>query len=309
MSERSLLKRIKKNPAITWARRYIVYLFSITSCVIVRHLSWPAIVRIGRFFGWLGFRVLRAERRRTLENLRLAFGHEKSEAELLQIARRVYTNFGITSFEFPRMPTMSDKEFWDICLYDEKVTDHVKSLLQKGKGMIFASAHMGDWEMLAEFGARHGMDMSILYKPNTNPYVNKIWLGLRDHNRLIDITKDLSVVVRRLRENKVICLLFDENARDAGIEIPFFGRPAPTFKGPAFFALRAGCPIICLYFVRENDYRLRFIVERIIWPERKGTLEEDIVRIMQEMNQSLETMLRKYPDQWYWFYKRWRTNR
>jgi KDO2-lipid IV(A) lauroyltransferase len=307
MSERSLPNTIRKNPAVRKARRYLVYLFSLTGCFVARHLSWPSLVKIGRFFGRFAFRTVKWQRKRTMENLGRVFAGEKQEEELLRIAERVYENFGITSFEFPKMAAMTDAEFWNVCLYEPEQIDYLRSLLKKGKGIIFASAHMGDWEMLAEFGARLGFDMSVLYKPNSNPYINKIWLGLRRHNRLIDITRDLSAVVRRLRENKVISLLFDENARNAGIEIPFFGRPVSTYKGPAFFSLRSGCPIVCLYFVRQDDGRLRFIIERTIWPERKGPLDEDIVRIMQEMNLSLELTLRKHPEQWYWFYKRWRT--
>ncbi|MBI5395015.1 MAG: hypothetical protein HZA91_06920 [Verrucomicrobia bacterium] len=305
MSGRSLRRKIRKHPAVATARRYSVYLFSRCACAVVQRLPWPAVVGIGRFFGWLAW-TLRLWQARTLENLRLAFGGTKPEEDLRRIARRVYENFGITSFEFPMIATMSDEEFWRVCLYDPADIQHMRDMLKGGKGVIFASAHMADWEMLAEFGARHGFDMSILFKPNTNPYMDRIWRGLRGHNRLIDITRELPVVLRRLRENKVICLLFDENARDAGIELPFFGRPVSTYKGPAYFALRSGCPILCVYFVRQDDQRLRYIIERTIYPVRKGTLEEDIARIMREMNQSLEVMLRKYPEQWYWFYKRWR---
>lgn len=300
------MRKIRKHPVVTTVRHYCVYLLSLASCVLVRHLSWPAVVGLGRCFGWLVW-ASGIWRKRTLDNLRLAFGGEKTEAELRRIARGVYDNFGITALEFPMLPTMTDAEFWRVCLYDQADIDHMRHLLAGGKGVIFASAHMANWEMLAEFGARHGFDMSILYKPNSNPYMDRIWRRLRGHNQLIDITRDLSTVVRRLRANRVISLLFDENARESGIELPFFGRPASTYKGPAYFALRAGCPIMCPYFVRQPDNRLRYVIERTIYPERKGTLEEDIERIMRELNQSLETMLRKHPEQWYWFYKRWRT--
>ena len=306
MSGQSLLRKIRKHPVVTTVRHYCVYLLSLASCMVVKHLSWPMVVRIGRVFGWLAW-TSGVWRNRTMENLRRAFGGEKTDAELLRIARRVYENFGITSFEFPMLPAMTDEEFWRVCFYDQADIDHMRNMLAKGKGVIFASAHMANWEMLAEFGARHGFDMSILYKPNSNPYMARIWHRLRGHNQLIDITRDLSTVVRRLRDNRVICLLFDENARSAGIELPFFGRPVSTYKGPAYFSLRSGCPILCLYFVRQSDNRLRYVIERTIWPERKGTLEEDIARIMREMNQSLEIMLRKHPEQWYWFYKRWRS--
>jgi len=300
-----ILKRIKKNKYVTGVRRYLLYLLALGFFVLVRTLPWRMIVSLGRSLGRFAFRRVRYGRRLTIDNLNRVFGDEKTPGEILRIAEKVYENMGITALEFPRMDSMTDREFFEKVDYDQDQRAFLLSLLAKKKGAIFASAHLGNWEMLADFGARLGLKMSVLYKPSTNPYLNRFWFRLRGRNKMIDITKNLSLVNRRLRANEGVCLLFDENARSRGIKLPFFGRPASTYKGPAYFALRTGAPIVCIYFVRQEDSRHRFIIERTIWPKRTGSLEEDIISIMKEMNRSLEKMIRKYPDQWNWIYKRW----
>jgi KDO2-lipid IV(A) lauroyltransferase len=301
----SILKRIKKHPQVTRVRRYLVYITAVGFCQLVRHLPWNRTISWGRCLGRFAFHRVRYGRKLTLDNLNRVFGYEMTDREIMQIAEKVYENMGITALEFPKMSLISDREFFRTVDYDEGDIRYIRSLLEKKKGVIFASAHMGNWEMLAGFGGRLGFAMSILYKPSTNPYLNRIWFGLRKRNRLIDITRDLSLVTKRLRENEVVCILFDENARSRGIKLPFLGHPASTYKGPAFFALRTGCPIVCAYFIRQASGKHRLIIERIIEPARTGNLEEDIITVMTEMNRSLEKMIRRYPDQWNWIYKRW----
>jgi len=300
-----ILKKIKKNKYVTRIRRYSAYLVCVVCLQIVRRFSWRTMVNLGRGLGRFGFHRVKYSRKRTLDNLTNVFGDEKTEAEIIAIAERVYENMGVTALEFPRLPWMTDSEFFEVVDYDEADLVLLRELLEEGMGSIYAGAHMGNWEMLADFGARIGLTMSVLYKPSTNPYINKLWIEMRGRNKLIDINENLAQVTKRLKENESVCLLFDENARSRGVKVPFFGRPASTYQGPAYFALRTGAPIVCVYFIRDNDFRHRFIIERVIRPVRKGKLEEDIIDILMELNESLEKMIRRYPDQWNWVYKRW----
>jgi lauroyl/myristoyl acyltransferase len=301
----SILKRFKKNRYVTRIRRYLVYLTSLGIFFLARRLSRSQIVSWGRGLGRFAFRRLKYGRKLTLGNLTRVFGDEMTADEIVRIAESVYENMVVTALEFPSMTSMTDSDFFELVDYNPEDIVLLRELLEQGKGSIYAGAHMGNWEMLADFGARIGVTMSVLYKPSTNPYLNKLWFKMRGRNKLIDINENLAQVTKRLKENEGICLLFDENARSRGVEIPFFGRPASTYQGPAYFALRTGAPIVCVYFIRQNDFRHRFIVERVIWPKRKGKLEEDITGILLELNESLEKMIRRYPDQWNWVYKRW----
>ncbi len=301
----SPLKRLKKSRPVTRLRHYLAYLAARGYFRLARRLSRERVIRWGRALGRFAYRRVGYGKKLTVANLTRVFGEEMTPGEIEETARRVYENLGITALEFPRLPHLGDEEFLRNIDYRPGDIEYLRERLAAGKGAIFASGHLGNWEMLADLGARLGMRMSVLYKPSTNPYFNRLWSELRCRNRLIDIRGSLAPVTRRLRSGEVICLLFDENARSRGVEIPFFGRPASTYKGPAFFALRAGSPIICVYLVRQEGGRYRLVIERTIEPERTGDLEADIRRVMTEMNTSLEEMIRRHPDQWNWVYKRW----
>ena len=300
-----LLKKIKKSRLISPVRRYLGYLLVRTAAGIVGRLSWKTIVRFGRRLGKSVFTLIPCGRKRTLDNLEMVFGEEKSKNEIRKIARGVYENTAVTALEFFKTPRFGDREFLEKVIYTPDQVKLLEDLLGEGNGSIYASAHLGNWEMLAGFGARLGLPMSVLYKPTTNPYINGFLLKMRSANRLININTDLSVVIKRLRANECVSLLFDENARGRGIRLPFFGREVSTYRGPAYFSLRARAPVVCIYFIREEDGRQRFIIDRILRPKRKGKLEDDIRKMMEEMNASLEKTIRRYPDQWNWMYKRW----
>ncbi len=301
----SPLKRLKKSRPVTRLRHYLAYLAARAYFRLARRLSRERVIRWGRALGRFAYRRISYGKKLTIDNLTRVFGDRMSPGEIEEIARKVYENLGITALEFPRLLHIGDEEFFQNVDYLPGDIEYLRDRLASGRGAIFASAHLGNWEMLADFGARLGLKMSVLYKPSTNPYFNRLWSELRGRNRLIDIQGSLSPVTRRLRAGEVICLLFDENARSRGIEIPFFGRPASTYKGPAFFALRTGSPIFCIYLIRREGGRYQLIIERTIEPRRSEDLEADIRRIMAEMNSSLEEMIRRYPDQWNWVYKRW----
>lgn len=300
-----LTKRIRKSPPVTRVRRLLAYLLALAVGVLVRRLSHERVVSLGRRLGRLAFRLARSERRRAEANLRRAFGDEKTPDEILRIAREVFENFAVTALEFPRLRGQSDEEFFGRIEYEKEQIDYLRRVFSEGRGAIYASAHLANWEMLAEFGARLGLNMSVLYKPSTNPYFNRLWREWRKSNRLIDISRNLSAVIRRLKRNEAVCLLFDENARSRGVPVEFFGSPASTYSGPAYFSVRASAPILCLYFVRTAGWKMKFVIERTIRPERGADIRVEIPRIMREMNSSLEKMLRLHPGQWYWFYRRW----
>lgn len=231
-----------------------------------------------------------------------------SDRETAVVARESYRNLAVTMLEQGKMRRMGRERFLSLIDYQPEQIELLHGLVKRGRGVLYASAHFGNWEMLAEFGARLGLNMSVLYKPPTNPYLDRFLHRIRGSNSLIDINSDLSSVVRRLRRGEEIALLFDENARRRGIRIPFFGFEASTYRGPAYFSLRAGAPIVCLYFLRLRDGRHRFLIERVIEPVRSARLDQDIRRIMLEMNQSLEKVILANPGQWNWPYRRWGRN-
>lgn len=301
----NILKRIKKNKYVRPVRLFVGYIIFLACYKIIRLLPWRVVIFMGRNFGRFVFYVIRYARKRTLDNLQAAFGGTKSRKEIIKIAAGVYENFGMTAFEFLKAPHLSRKEFLSIVDYDESTIGASYRLAGEGKGVIVASAHMGNWEILALLGAHLKINMSVLVEPSTNPYINRLYQEMRGENKLIDVTKEFVKIVPRLRSGEIICLLFDENARENGMLIDFFGRPASTYKGPAYFAIRTGAPILCMYIIRAENGRHRLVAGRTIRPKPTGDINKDIEDILKLLNSDLEEVILKYPQQWNWLYKRW----
>ena len=117
-----------------------------------------------------------------------------------------------------------------------------------------------------------------------------------------------SRVPRLLRSNGVVGIVGDQDARRSGIFVPFFGRPASTHRGPALFALRLGAPVFSCIARRLPGSEVRYEVrgERVEF-EPTGELDRDVNALTAELARRLEKEIRRAPEQYFWFHKRWKT--
>ena len=114
--------------------------------------------------------------------------------------------------------------------------------------------------------------------------------------------------LRSLRGGRIVAMVADQNAREQGVFVPFFGAPAATFRGPALFALRAGAPIFIGVCIREPGWPQRYRA----WTERidftpSGDLDADVMRLTEAHTAALEKAVRQAPEQYFWQHKRWKT--
>ncbi|MDH3224235.1 MAG: lysophospholipid acyltransferase family protein, partial [Gemmatimonadota bacterium] len=103
-------------------------------------------------------------------------------------------------------------------------------------------------------------------------------------------------------------ILGDQDARKAGIFVDFFGRPASTARGPAVLSLRAGAPLVLAVAIREEGAKPRYSVyfEPLDQP-RTGNLDRDVATLTQAYTHRLEAFIRRYPEQYFWLHRRWKT--
>ncbi|UCH85084.1 MAG: lysophospholipid acyltransferase family protein, partial [Candidatus Latescibacterota bacterium] len=98
-----------------------------------------------------------------------------------------------------------------------------------------------------------------------------------------------------------------QDARHHGIFVDFFGRPASTVRGPAVFAIRRDCPIVPCFLIREGCDRHRAVFERPLWPDERLSGREAVRELTQRFTMLLEDYVRKYPEQYFWTHRRWKT--
>ena len=249
-------------------------------------------------------------RRETVEsNLRLAFPRA-DDAWIQETARRCYEHFSRELLVMLRLSRLTRDDVVAITEIPERDLREVREALAEGRGLLFVTGHYGNWEVAAAAVAARGIPIDAIVRRQRNPLVNERFeitrrrLGME----LVDMVGAPKRVAMGLRQGHAIGIVADQDARAAGVFVPFFGVPASTFKGPAIFALTFRAPVFAAITRRLPDGRYRVTASRVP-VERTGDQEEDVRRITAELAARLEAEIREDPSQYFWFHRRWKTRR
>ena len=295
------LKRIYR-PIIALLLR----LLTRAACALPRRL----VLRIGDGLGAAGYHLFLSERRRITANLTLAFGRSRPRRDIVRLARDCFRSVARSGFEAFRLPSMSDADV--IEHVDADPFGPVDNVLARGKGVIILTAHLGAWELLFAYLAirlgkpLHGVGKRIYYEP-----YNRWLTDLRRGHGVETIYQDGGgggrPALRVLRSGRPLGILADQDVeRLAGVFIDFFGRPAYTSTGPASLARVSGVGMVPI-FMTWNGLRHRVHVLPEVEFVRTGDRKADDAENTQRWSRTVEDVIRRHPEQWVWFHRRWRS--
>ena len=261
----------------------------------------------GEQLGSMFFHLDWERRKVALENLQVAFGDEKSERERLAIARRAFQNLGMMAVEFFRIPRM-DVETFRKRVEIEGLEEALR-LLGKGKGALLLLSHFGNWEMMGIMSKLIGDSIMVIAKPmKKNKRIDQFITKIRNAAGLevISSIKASRIVIKALSQNRVVGILIDQRAkRSEGIWADFFGKKAPTTPGLAVLAMKTGAPVVPVFMVRNGFGKHRLVIQEPLELVHTGDIKKDVEANTQLFNHTLESMIRRYPDQWFWVHRRW----
>ena len=262
---------------------------------------------LGRQLGRMVFHLDRGHRKVALENLHTAFGQEKPERELLAISRRTFQNLGMMAIEFFRIPKM-DVETFKKRVKIEGLEEALR-LLGKGRGVLLLLSHFGNWELMGIMSKLIGDSIMVIAKPmKKNKRVDQFITKIRSAAGLevVSSIKASRTVIKALSQNRVVGILIDQRAkRSEGIWADFFGKKAPTTPGLAVLAMKTGAPVVPVFMVRNGFEKHRLIIQEPLELVHTGDIKKDVEANTQLFNHTLESMIRQYPDQWFWVHRRW----
>jgi KDO2-lipid IV(A) lauroyltransferase len=275
--------------------------------LIVR-IPRAALAAFGAVLGWLIW-ALGIRRKVVLANLRLAFP-EKTEAERRDIARRTYLNLGQLVPEFLRIPSLPREELERIFVYDG--WENFEKARAFGKGVIAATGHFGNFEVLAAAHTLRGVPITMISRQMGKSAVNDVWRKVRLHSGVEDLVvakgQTLSAAIRSLKSGRVLGYVIDQHEPHRRAIFPtFFGVPAATSATPAVVAMRTGAAVIFILSVPLEDGRHRVVIEGPLFPPDTGDRDRDALLFMQDLNDRLERHVRAHPDRWYWLHRRWKS--
>ena len=247
-------------------------------------------------------------RRVGMRNLELAFP-DLPKGRRRQILRGLYVSLGRQLAEFCRFPRYSRDNVSEIAVYEG--FENFEAAHRRGKGVLFLTAHLGGWEIGSFAHSLHGHPLRIVVRALDNPYLN----GLVDDYRTLhgnstfekqDFARGL---LSAMKAGETVGLLMDQNMTPPqGVFVDFFGIPACTASGLARVALRTDAAIIPAFTIWDavlRKYRVHF--DPALTLVRTGDDEADVVANTAQFNKALEDYVRRFPDQWLWVHRRWKT--
>jgi len=271
-------------------------------------LPRPLARAAGATLGWVVYRLLGRLRRVGQRNLAMAFP-EKSDTERKKILRGVYRSLGWQLAEFCRMRRYSLESAGKLIRYEG--LENYLAARAKGKGVFVLTGHLGAWELSSFYHSLAGYPMSMVIRRLDNPLVDEFVNNIRSlhGNRVIHKDDFARGLLTAMQQGETVGILMDTNMTPPqGVFVPFFGVPACTASGLARVALRSEAAVLPGFLVWESSEK-RYVLH--FGPEleliRSGDAAENIVANTALFTATIESYVRRYPDQWLWVHRRWKT--
>ncbi|MBS1853245.1 MAG: lysophospholipid acyltransferase family protein [Acidobacteria bacterium] len=243
-----------------------------------------------------------------LRNLELAFP-EKSKGERARILRGEFTSLGRQLAELCRFPKYTRENVSQVVVYDG--FENYERAYARGKGVLFLTAHLGGWELSAFAHSLHGHPLHVVMRAMDNVYLDRMIRHYRTMhgNKVVEKDDFARGLLAAMKAGETVGILMDTNMTPPqGIFVDFFGIPACTASGLARIALRTDAAVVPGFTVWDpvlGKYRLRF--EPAVPLVRTGDNEADIAANTQKFTKVIEDYVRRYPEQWLWVHRRWKT--
>jgi len=263
------------------------------------------LLALGALLGRVAF-ALRIRRTIALENLARAFP-ERSPRELTTLAADAYAQLGRSLVEVALAGSMTDERLDELVRFDG--WERYLAARHRGRGVVVAVAHFGNWELLARACARRGVPLTAITR-KLRGRANQRLLAARRAGGLRELPDKGSTgaALALLRRGETLAVVVDQNMLPRrGIFVDFFGVPACTTPAAAVLSLRSGAPLIAAFPVREADGRHRVLV---VGPFEAppGARGHDAVQVLtQAVTRAVEDAVRAHPAQWFWVHRRWKT--
>ncbi len=292
----SMLKRLRRRLRY-WLIKLALYLF-----------GWlPARFagNVGERLGALAYHLARGERRKALASVHRAF----PELDALQqhaLVRRNFVHLGRAAGELVAIRDIDAHaaDWIDWPAADRAVLD---AALAHRKGIVFVTAHLGNWELLARTVGRSGYSAYAVSREASDGWMSSLIERFRNGGDVKVIWRGAPSaarqMVRALRENGVLGILIDQDTRVQSVWVPFFRHPAKTPRAAADLAIRTGAPVVVGFAARDRDGKYRIAMREIPVPQGSNAVTE----LTAGLTSAIEAGIRSYPEQWVWMHERWKS--
>lgn len=282
---------------------YYIIAYSLSQIIMIlpRKLALSLGILLGDFYFYFG----RSDRERTQRQIQISLG--TSYRESTEITRRCFRNIGKNLVDFMRFPKLNADNINRLVKFRGK--KYIDSVLRQGKGIIILTAHFGNWELIGAGLSLSGYPLNAIVRKIRSRTLNKLVKSYREKVGVVSIDRDKSVkqALRCLKRNELLGILADIDTDVDSIFVDFFGRLAYTPYGPVAISLKTGAALIPTFIVRQDDGSHCIFIEPPLSLYKSGDWKTDIRVNTSRFTKIIEDYIRRYPEQWIWMHRRWRT--
>ncbi|MBI2305022.1 MAG: lysophospholipid acyltransferase family protein [Chloroflexi bacterium] len=230
-------------------------------------------------------------------------GH--SPADIDSLARRSLRNYCKYLVDFIRFPVIDESEIQRRIVFDG--WENFDRALASGKGAVFVGLHLGNWDLAAAAISLRRYPINVIAESFSPAALNQVVQQARAQKgmQVIPLERAPRRLLAALRRNEIVALLIDRPSPGDGVVVRFCNARMQVPSGAAMLSLRTGAPVVTGGLVRLPDNRFLGFVDPSLSFTPSGDIKMDVQALTQEIMNSLERWVRRYPDQWYVFRPMW----
>lgn len=259
---------------------------------------------LAKIISFLAYFITPARREHSRLNLKKALN--LSEKESKKMIKEVYDNLGYNFAEFLLEDSFNLKDIEKMVEFNG--LENLDQALKEKNGVIIYTAHLGNWELLGAVLALKNYPINSIAREQNNSLFDQKINQIRKNIGVGIIPKGLAVrkAFKKLKDNQIVAILGDQDARSSGWKLNFFERDASTYAGAVQFAKRTGAPIVPVFLHRQGwlKHKLQVYPARKI---NKDASKEELKLQLQSLVDLTEKEIKKNPADWMWLHKRWKT--
>ena len=280
---------------------FLTYRLLILFSILIGFFNRSFIIQLGKFLGSILFYILPIRKKVAKINLKIAFP-DLNKQQINLLIKQTYQHYSILLFDFLRQKNRFNKMH---IIVDEKT----KYILSKKSGKIFMTGHIGNWEIILPFIGQYTNMMGVAREQN-NKGADKFIKECRLHNNISLISNKGSVkkMITALNNHYMLMLVCDQNAKSLGNKVNFFNKSASIPKGPGLFYYKTKADLLFGFCVLNKNWDYEFKLEEIKIKNNSEQKEDIIIEVNRVYSNMLENIIRKYPEQYFWFHKKWDKN-
>jgi len=282
----------------------------LNSCSLIVKVIPPSyLCAFAKNIAALAYIFAKKHKKIALDSLGIAFGEEKSAQEIERIAKDCFIYMAKSAVElmffFDRPQVLKNR-------VQIQGKENLDWALACGRGVILVSAHFGNFPLLLGRLAVEGYKVGGIMKPMHDAAMEKIFLKKRERFGVKTIysqprSECVNNSIQALRNNELVFIPIDQNFGTAGVFVDFFGQKAATATGPVILAQRTKAALIPCFILRQPDDQHRIIFQAELKLE-EGNDAQEVIRVnIQKLTDIIEFYIRKYPAEWGWIHRRWKS--